>query len=166
MFGITTLRRLRDEIDAHLATIRRSLTAENLRAEAQRNLLDEVDAHIATIRARREADDALAAEQRTTRLLAEQLLVATSEKNPAARAALGLPEEGPWDRAVEGLNALVDADVAFHIEPDGHISNPLGDEHIEWDRDANRWRLVHDDDTDLVTEPTKDGLSTPETAGP
>ncbi|MDV9194352.1 hypothetical protein [Streptomyces sp. Wh19] len=34
----------------------------------------------------------------------------------------------PWERAVAGLNALVDADIAFWIEPDGHISGPFGDE--------------------------------------
>ncbi|MEK8141772.1 hypothetical protein NKH18_01385 [Streptomyces sp. M10(2022)] len=41
---------------------------------------------------------------------------------------------------------MVDADVAFWIEPDGHISGPFSDEHIEWDHDAARWRLVHDDE--------------------
>ena len=59
----------------------------------------------------------------------------------------------PWERAVAGLNALVDADIAFHVEPDGHISNPFGDEHIEWDHDAARWRLVHDDEDDDVHPP-------------
>ncbi|MFI9079174.1 hypothetical protein ACIGW8_22340 [Streptomyces sioyaensis] len=54
-------------------------------------------------------------------------------------------EVSPWQRAVDGLNALVDAGIGFHVEPDGHISNPAGDEHIEWDRAAERWRLVHDD---------------------
>ena len=52
----------------------------------------------------------------------------------------------PWERAVAGLNSLVDASIAFSIEPDGHISNPFGDEHIEWDQQASRWRLVHDDE--------------------
>lgn len=52
----------------------------------------------------------------------------------------------PWKAAVAGLNALVDADIAFHIEPDGHISNPLGREHIEWDRTAKRWVLSLDED--------------------
>lgn len=159
MFGLTTTRRLRktqrENVGLHarlglLQGFHQSETTALRRAE--QCLSDEIDAHILTIRARHTAEDALATEQRTTRLLAEQLLVATSEKNPAARAALGLPEEGPWDRAVEGLNALVDADIAFHIEPDGHISNPLGDEHIEWDREANRWRLVHDDETDTTEE--------------
>ncbi|MBD2831639.1 hypothetical protein ID871_09135 [Streptomyces pratensis] len=55
----------------------------------------------------------------------------------------------PWDRAVAGLNALVDANIAFWIEPDGHISGPFGDEHIEWDHDTSRWRLVHDDEDDV-----------------
>lgn len=56
------------------------------------------------------------------------------------------PETSPWQRAVDGLNALADSGVPFHIEPDGHISNPFGDEHIEWDRAAERWRLVLDDE--------------------
>lgn len=59
------------------------------------------------------------------------------------------PEVSPWERAVAGLNALVDADIAFWIEPDGHISGPFGDEHIEWDHDANRWRLTHDEDDEV-----------------
>ncbi|MFD7101889.1 hypothetical protein [Streptomyces celluloflavus] len=58
----------------------------------------------------------------------------------------------PWERAVAGLNALVDADVIFHVEPDGHISAPFSAEHIEWDRGAERWRLVHDDETLLTAE--------------
>lgn len=58
----------------------------------------------------------------------------------------GAPSPSPWERAVAGLNALADAKVTFWIEPDGHISNPFGDEHIEWDQDASRWRLVHDDE--------------------
>ncbi|MFD9834459.1 hypothetical protein [[Kitasatospora] papulosa] len=58
----------------------------------------------------------------------------------------------PWERAVAGLNALVDANIAFWIEPDGHISGPFGDEHIEWDHDTSRWRLVHDDE-DAPTPP-------------
>lgn len=56
------------------------------------------------------------------------------------------PETSPWQRAVDGLNALAESGVPFHIEPDGHISNPFGDEHIEWDRAAERWRLVLDDE--------------------
>lgn len=55
----------------------------------------------------------------------------------------------PWERAVAGLNALVDADIAFWIEPDGHISGPFGDEHIEWDQKAARWRLTRDDEDDV-----------------
>ncbi len=50
----------------------------------------------------------------------------------AALEAAGLlqsPESAasPWERAVAGLNALVDADVIFHVEPDGHISAPFSD---------------------------------------
>ncbi|MEU3219986.1 hypothetical protein [Streptomyces sp. NPDC006971] len=52
----------------------------------------------------------------------------------------------PWQQAVAGLNALVDADVIFHVEPDGHISAPFSDEHIEWDLQARRWVLTHDDE--------------------
>ncbi|MGW7196624.1 hypothetical protein [Streptomyces chryseus] len=84
-------------------------------------------------------------DHRVIQVLAEQLLTATSGHSPAARHALGLPKHGAWQRAVEGLNALVDAGEVFHIEPDGHISNPSGDEHIEWDRAANRWHLAHGD---------------------
>ncbi|WP_328721784.1 hypothetical protein OHT52_21335 [Streptomyces sp. NBC_00247] len=71
----------------------------------------------------------------------------------AALEAAGLlqsPETAasPWERAVAGLNALVDADVVFHVEPDGHISAPFSDEHIEWDLRARRWVLTHDTDED------------------
>ncbi|MFE2930667.1 hypothetical protein [Streptomyces sp. NPDC059278] len=65
------------------------------------------------------------------------------------RTALGqtVPESpSPWERAVAGLNALVDAAVIFHVEPDGHISAPFSDEHIEWDLRARRWVLTHDDE--------------------
>lgn len=89
--------------------------------------------------------------RREAQLLAEQLLTATSGQSTAARRALGLPEDGPWQRAVDGLNALVDAGVPVHIEPDGHIANSSGDEHIEWDPKAGRWRLVHDEETPLAT---------------
>jgi len=71
----------------------------------------------------------------------------------ARRIAVGLENENarltsadPWQRAVDGLNALVDAGIGFWIEPDGHISNPLGDEHIEYDRETERWRLAHDEE--------------------
>lgn len=54
--------------------------------------------------------------------------------------------DSPWEQAVAGLNALVDADVIFHVEPDGHISAPFSDEHIEWDLRARRWVLTRDDE--------------------
>lgn len=78
----------------------------------------------------------------------------------AALEAAGLlqsPESAvsPWERAVAGLNALVDADIAFWIEPDGHISGPFGDEHIEWDHDASRWILTHDEDEGLPPLPAE-----------
>ncbi|MFC8625646.1 hypothetical protein [Streptomyces anulatus] len=234
---------LADEIDAHLATIRRLRSNEALAADARRNLHDEVEAHLTSIR------NALAAEHTATeqrpiehpdelwslidwtlwgsgmgdtfrehladtflqaitpedhaqalelirwwtedrgreplgrrryedlkrrlhralanvvrwrteahrarceaRLLAEQLLTATSGQSTAARKTLDLPENGPWERALDGLNALVDAGVPVHIEPDGHIANSSGDEHIEWDRGAGRWRLVHDDEETPVAD--------------
>ncbi|WP_030992175.1 hypothetical protein [Streptomyces sp. NRRL S-1813] len=58
----------------------------------------------------------------------------------------------PWQRAVDGLNALATAGIPVHVEPDGHISNPCGTEHIEWDRAAERWVLTHDED-DADAEP-------------
>lgn len=70
----------------------------------------------------------------------------------------------PWERAVAGLNALVDAGVAFHVEPDGHISAPFSDEHIEWDLKARRWVLTHDDEDDDSHEAkVAEYLSTPYT---
>jgi hypothetical protein len=53
-----------------------------------------------------------------------------------------------WQHLANALNAI----ECLRIEPDGHISNPCGDEHIEWDRGAERWRLVHDDETLLTAE--------------
>ncbi|MET7412484.1 hypothetical protein [Streptomyces rubiginosohelvolus] len=108
---------------------------EDLKRRLDRALANVVRWRTEAHRARREA-----------RLLAEQLLNATSGQSTSARKTLDLPENGPWERAVDGLNALVDAQIPFHIEPDGHISNPSGDEHIEWDRKAGRWRLVLDDE--------------------
>ncbi|PJN38957.1 hypothetical protein CG747_20645 [Streptomyces sp. CB02959] len=57
-----------------------------------------------------------------------------------------------WQRVTDALNALVAAGIPVHVEPDGHISNPAADEHIEWDRAAGRWRLVHDDEPQLTAE--------------
>lgn len=70
--------------------------------------------------------------------------IAVELENQVAR----LTSTDPWQRATDGLNALVDSGVGFWIEPDGHISNPMGDEHIEYDRETERWRLVHDDEED------------------
>ncbi|MER6601110.1 hypothetical protein [Streptomyces parvus] len=69
----------------------------------------------------------------------------------AARAKL--ETSSPWERAVAGLNALVEAHIDFWIEPDGHISGSSGVEHIEWDRKASRWVLTHDEDEDLPPLP-------------
>ncbi|WP_354596133.1 hypothetical protein R1Y80_01025 [Streptomyces sp. JL1001] len=84
------------------------------------------------------------------------ILAAQKRRQTAAGIAVALEAAGllqspesassPWERAVAGLNALVDADVVFHVEPDGHISAPFSDEHIEWDRKANRWVLTRDDE--------------------
>ncbi|WP_282686285.1 MULTISPECIES: hypothetical protein [unclassified Streptomyces] len=84
-------------------------------------------------------------------ILAAQKQRVTAAGIAAALEAAGLlqsPESAasPWERAVAGLNALVDADVIFHVEPDGHISAPFSDEHIEWDLKARRWVLTRDDD--------------------
>ncbi|GGZ51555.1 hypothetical protein [Streptomyces rubiginosohelvolus] len=242
MFGLTTTRRLREEIDAHVVTSRRMITAWDDRDTAQKALNDEIDAHLATIRASLAAEQAAAdprpiehpdelwslidwslwgsgmgdtfrerladtflqaitpedhaqalelirwwtedrgreplgrrryedlkrrlhralanvvrwrteahRARREARLLAEQLLNATSSQSTAARKVLGLPDEGPWQRAVDGLNALVDAEIPFCIEPDGRIAGLIGDERIEWDSEAGRWRLVHGDDADVTT---------------
>ncbi|MEU7318333.1 hypothetical protein [Streptomyces sp. NPDC007083] len=60
----------------------------------------------------------------------------------AEASADAVPGTSPWQRAVDGLNVLADADIPFHIELDGHIVNPLGDEHIAWDHTAGRWVLT------------------------
>ncbi|PJN31340.1 hypothetical protein CG717_16380 [Streptomyces sp. CB02613] len=88
------------------------------------------------------------------------ILAAQKQRQTAAGVAAALEAAGllqspespasPWERAVAGLNALVDADVVFHVEPDGHISAPFSDEHIEWDLKARRWVLTHDEDDDDV----------------
>ncbi|MET9973904.1 hypothetical protein ACFYOI_03690 [Streptomyces microflavus] len=96
--------------------------------------------------------------RRTAASLAEQLLNATSSQSTAARKTLGLPENGPWERALDGLNALVDAEIPFHIEPDGRIRGLIGNERIEWDPESGRWRLAHDNET-AVTITVNDTLS-------
>ncbi|MFF2009137.1 hypothetical protein ACFVWY_08700 [Streptomyces sp. NPDC058195] len=82
--------------------------------------------------------------------LGQPCAVCEFKKRMAAGAPAGGPTPpealSPWERAVAGLNALVDADVIFHVEPDGHISAPFSDEHIEWDLKAKRWVLTHDDE--------------------
>ncbi|MFB7399750.1 hypothetical protein ACFCZR_06220 [Streptomyces rubiginosohelvolus] len=157
MFGLTTTRRLRAAqhktvgLQTRLGLLQGMHQGEAAaRQRAEQDLADEIDAHLTTIR-RALADEAgLEDEHRTTVSLAEQLLIATSGQSTAARRALGLSETGPWQRALDGLNALVDARIPFHIEPDGHIANSSGDEYIEWDRKAGRWRLVHDDETSVT----------------
>ncbi|MFG3510199.1 hypothetical protein ACGF5F_32405 [Streptomyces sp. NPDC047821] len=65
---------------------------------------------------------------------------------PECTAGDEQPETSPWQQAVDGLNTLVDAGIPLHIEPDGHIANPCGDEHIEWNRETSRWQLVMDEE--------------------
>lgn len=71
---------------------------------------------------------------------------APAEKDTLEGESTSPEAMSPWERAVAGLNALVDAGVDFHVEPDGHISAPFSDEHIEWDLRARRWVLTHDDE--------------------
>jgi hypothetical protein len=100
----------------------------------------------------------------TRTLLDPTGLAAAVDAMGALPMPTGTPEPSPWERAVTGLNALADAKVAFWIEPDGHIANPFGDEHIEWDQAASRWRLVHDDENDDSHEAkVAEYLSTPYT---
>lgn len=91
------------------------------------------------------ADDEAWPCQTRTLLAPTGLAAAVAEHGPVPMPT----GAAPWERAVTGLNALADAGIAFWIEPDGHISGPFGDEHIEWDQDASRWRLVHDDEDDV-----------------
>ncbi|MFG2670814.1 hypothetical protein [Streptomyces sp. NPDC048445] len=100
----------------------------------------------------------------TRSLLDPTGLAAAVEAMGALPMPTGTPVPSPWERAVAGLNALVDAGVAFHVEPDGHISAPFSDEHIEWDLKARRWVLTHDDEDDDSHEAqVRKYLSTPYT---
>ncbi|MFJ5217236.1 hypothetical protein ACIP98_21245 [Streptomyces sp. NPDC088354] len=47
----------------------------------------------------------------------------------------------PWVRLVDGLNALAEADMPYHFEPAGVISNPLGPQVVEFDAARLRWVL-------------------------
>ncbi|MFF1416532.1 hypothetical protein [Streptomyces sp. NPDC058280] len=149
MFGLTTTRRLRiteaqrDENGRLLTEAYGQIITDTARAARERWVARNRLARTLRAVTRLRADAARA--NRTARILAEQLLDATSGQNTAARTVLGLKTD-PWQHATDGLNALVDAGIPFHIEPDGHISNPSGNEHIEYDRAAQRWRLVHDTD--------------------
>ncbi|CAL9303001.1 hypothetical protein [Streptomyces sp. SudanB91_2054] len=91
-----------------------------------------------------------AREQRTSHVLAEQLLDATSGGSTAARAALGLSVNGPWERAVDGLNALTDAGIVLHPDTDGDLCNLSGPERLRWDRASGRWQLAYDAPTSLT----------------
>jgi hypothetical protein len=150
MFGLTTTRRLRaaqHELEFEAAsrwTAESNLAFEN-QAIAELSTATLRDRYhyrhrIAQLLARcSQYRTLLRHEKGTVRVLAEQLLDATSGRNPAARAALGLPETSPWDRAVEGLNALVDAGVAVDRSSILRLDGP---ERIEWNYMACRWHLV------------------------
>lgn len=82
MFGLTTRRRLRKAqlenvgLNAQLGFLQGMYKAEAQgRIRAQVPLCDEIDAHLATIRRLISAENALDTERRTTRILAEHLLV-------------------------------------------------------------------------------------------
>lgn len=158
MFGLTTTRRLRAaqhelelEAAAHWKT-QRDLAAANTAFEHV-TITAVRDRHhrryrIAQLLARcAQYRTHLRHERGTVRVLAEQLLDATSGRNPAARAALGLATTTPWERAVEGLNALVDAGVAVDRSSILRLDGP---ERIEWDYMARRWHLVTDTAPDFA----------------
>lgn len=94
MFGLTTRRRLRKAqlenvgLNAQLGFLQGMYKAEaNARIRAQVPLCDEIDAHLATIRRLISAENALDVERRTTRILAEHLLVSArpTGTNPEAQ---------------------------------------------------------------------------------
>ncbi|KIF67586.1 hypothetical protein HY68_01385 [Streptomyces sp. AcH 505] len=89
----------------------------------------------------------------TIRLLAEQLLDATSGRNPAARQALGLTPGTPWERAVDGLNALTEAGVHFSLDLDG-VLGPDGNTRIHRDSATGRWHLADTTETPAATVTT------------
>ncbi|OKI04956.1 hypothetical protein A6A06_09705 [Streptomyces sp. CB02923] len=126
------------DLRAKLAAIR----AEDLR-EARKEVIRQANARF---KPRRPAHDASLEAADVLRRMADEAGKDT-RKGESTRAA------SPWQQAVDGLNALVDAGISFHIEPDGHIANPAGDEHIEWDRESQRWRLVHDNEDAPVPDP-------------
>ncbi|MEU7596401.1 hypothetical protein AB0B79_25725 [Streptomyces sp. NPDC039022] len=126
-----------------LADLRETLAA--IRAEVLREAAGAVDSGKVRFPADVRSGASWAA--RMLRRMADEAGKDTRTPGESTRA------ESPWQRAVDGLNALTDAGVDFHIEPDGHIANPLGDEHIEWDRASQRWRLVHDDEDEEDTQP-------------
>lgn len=112
---------------------------ERLRARVA-ELVEQRDDALADIATEPDADDLRVENQRLcqrvtglTRLL--------EQARAEAKTVLG--DVSPWQRVVDALNGLEAAWIPVHIEPDGHISNPLGDEHIVWDRGSQRWRLVH-----------------------
>ncbi|MEU6340217.1 hypothetical protein ABZ883_04610 [Streptomyces sp. NPDC046977] len=52
-----------------------------------------------------------------------------------------VPGASPWARLVDGLNALHEVDMPYHLDPIGVISNPLGPQSVEFDTARDRWVL-------------------------
>ncbi|MFI2184560.1 hypothetical protein [Streptomyces sioyaensis] len=125
-----------------LIEVAASITATAARAEGQAAEVVRLRAQVAEL------------EAANTRILAvgKKLGSALADRTEDLLATEHQAEVSPWQRAVDGLNALVDAGIGFHVELDGHISNPAGDEHIEWSRREERWVLTHDED-DADAEP-------------
>ncbi|GGJ81835.1 hypothetical protein GCM10011583_11610 [Streptomyces camponoticapitis] len=178
MFGLTTTRSLRAAEQAHAAAFsaqfRQTIRSVNAHSATRADLaaanhaLTEVCSGIITERLQAARDHehyrhrltrALQAvarwrteagrARRETRLLAEQLLTATSGENTAARRALGLDVD-PWRAAVDALNTLVDAGARPYAWNDG-IESGIGNERIEYA--AGRWRLVHDETSQRADAP-------------
>ncbi|MEE1735931.1 hypothetical protein PUR49_05300 [Streptomyces sp. BE147] len=95
---------------------------------------------------------------RVAPVISGHLAALLAEVDRLRKQVTELEAASPWERAVAGLNALADADIAFWIEPDGHISSPFSDEHIEWDQTASRWVLTHDDSEPAPVDPHESPL--------
>lgn len=154
MLGLTTTARLRaseNKLAAKtytLKTARAALTDAyseiiNERAQAERDHAAYNRRLVRALRSLAHWRAEAARERRIVTRLAGQLLDATSGQNAAARKALGLPVLTPWDRAVDGLNALTEAGITCHSEPSGDLANSEGPERITWDRENGCWALIH-----------------------
>lgn len=67
----------------------------------------------------------------------------------------GTTEPDPWQRALDGLNTLVDADIAFGIDLDGTITDH-DERSIVWDGGIGRW-VLHPYEDDADQAPAADG---------